>query len=98
MDPRRREEIAAAVAAYNRANPTARLPHSAARLLAVMFAESDICRLSQLDLVTRGFGGGLSKVLRALVEAGFMTKQAGGGRGPDTYRLNPPSPPMGGRP
>ena len=73
----RREAINAAVEAHNQANPTARLPRSAARLLGVMFADSDICRLSQLDLVTRGFGGTLSKVLRALVDAGFMSRQAG---------------------
>ena len=47
----RREAIFAAVEAYNRATPTARLPRSAARLLGVMFAEADVCRLSQQDLM-----------------------------------------------
>ena len=94
----RREALFAAVEAYNRANPTARLPRSAARLLGIMFAEADVCRLSQLELGARGFGGTLFKVLRALVEAGFMTKQAGAARYPDTYRLTLPSPPMGTRP
>ena len=63
-----------------------------------MFAETDVCRLSQLDLSARGFGGTLPKVLRALVDAGFMTKQAGAARVPDTYRLTLPSPPMGPQP
>jgi hypothetical protein len=55
-----------------------------------MFAEADVCRLSQQDLMARGFGGTLHKVLRALVEAGFMTKQTSAARFPDTYRLNSP--------
>jgi hypothetical protein len=90
MSSNRRDEITAAVEAYNQANPTARLPRSAARLLGVMFAEADVCRLSQQDLMARGFGGTLFKVLHALVDAGFMTKQAGAARFPDTYRLNSP--------
>ena len=98
MPPNRRDEIAAAVEAYNRANPTARLPRRAAQLLAVMFAEADVCRLSQHDLIARGFGGTLPRVLRALVAAGFMSRQTGTSRVPDTYRLNPPSPPTGVQP
>ena len=37
IDQRRRDEIAAAVAAYDRDHPDAPLPRNAARLLAVMF-------------------------------------------------------------
>jgi hypothetical protein len=87
MDPRRREEIAAAVEAWNQDHPTARLPRRAAQLLAVMFAEADVCQLSHQDLAARGFGGALPKTLRALVAAGFMSRQAGAGSVPDTYRL-----------
>ena len=45
----RREAVFAAVEAYNRTHPAARLPRPAARLLAVMFATEDVCCLSQQD-------------------------------------------------
>ena len=57
------------------------------RLLAVMFATEDVCCLSQQALVAEGFGKSLPEVLRALVEAGFVSRQAGTSRIPDTYRL-----------
>ena len=37
--------------------------------------------------MARGSATSLPKVLRALVEAGFMSKQAGTSRVPDSYRL-----------
>ena len=37
--------------------------------------------------MAEGFGNSLRRVLRALIEAGFMSKQAGTSRVPDTYRL-----------
>jgi hypothetical protein len=83
----RREAVFAAVEAYNRAHHAAPLPRPAARLLAVMFATEDVCSLSQQALVAAGFGKSLPGVLRALVEAGFVSKQAGTSRIPDTYRL-----------
>ena len=83
----RRETVFAAVEAYNRTHPAARLPRPAARLLAVMFATEDVCSLSQGTLKAEGFGDTLPKVLRALVEAGFVSRQAGTSRIPDTYRL-----------
>ena len=52
-----------------------------------MFADQDVCCLSQEALAAEGFGNSLRRVLRALVEAGFMSKQAGTSRVPDTYRL-----------
>jgi hypothetical protein len=55
-----------------------RLPPSA-RLLAVMFADQDVWCLSQEALAAAGFGNSLRRVLRALVEAGFISKQAGAG-------------------
>jgi hypothetical protein len=81
----RRETVFAAVEAYNRAHPAA--PRPAARLLAVMFATEDVCSLSQQALVADGFGKSLTKVLRALVEAGLVSRQVGTSRVPDTYRL-----------
>ena len=83
----RRDAIIAAVEAHNRTHPAARLPRPAARLLAVMFATEDVCCLSQQALVAEGFGKSLPGVLRALVEAGFMSRQRGAARVPDTYRL-----------
>jgi hypothetical protein len=81
----RRDAIIAAVEAYNRTHSP--LPRPSARLLAVMFADQDVCCLSQEALAAQGFGNSLRRVLRALVEAGFMSKQAGSARVPDTYRL-----------
>jgi hypothetical protein len=83
----RREAVFAAVEAHNRAHPTAPLPRSAARLLAVMFPTEDVCFASQETLRAEGFGHTLPKVLRALVEAGFVSREAGTSRIPDTYRL-----------
>jgi hypothetical protein len=83
----RRDAFSIAVETYNRAHPEARLPRPAARLLAVMFAAEDVCCLSQQALMAEGFGDSLRRVLRALIEAGFMSKQAGTSRVPDSYRL-----------
>ncbi len=83
----RRDAIIAAVEAHNLAHPAARLPRPAARLLAVMFASEDVCCVSQETLKSQGFGDTLPKVLRALVDAGFMSRAAGTSRIPDTYRL-----------
>ena len=52
-----------------------------------MFADQDVCCLSQQALMAEGFGDSLRRVLRALIEAGFMSKQAGTSRVPDSYRL-----------
>ena len=43
--------------------------------------------MSQQALVAEGFGKSLPVVLRALVEAGLVSRQAGTSRIPDTYRL-----------
>ena len=55
-DLRRRDDIAAAVAAYDGANPNAPLPRNAARLLAVMFPSEDVCQQSPEAIVAEGFG------------------------------------------
>jgi hypothetical protein len=83
----RRDAINAAVEAHNRTHPAAPLPRPAARLLAVMFPTEDVCCVSQETLRAEGFGKTLPRVLRALVEAGFMSRQAGATRVPDTYWL-----------
>ena len=68
-------------------HPAAPLPRPSARLLAVMFATEDVCCLSQQALAAEGFGKTLPEVLRALVEAGLVSRQTGTSRIPDTYRL-----------
>ena len=108
IDPRRRDDIVAAVAAYNRAHPSAPLPRNAARLLAVMFATEDVCQRSLEDTGGRGVRPKtLPAVLRRLVEAGFLSQAARArSRVPDTYRLHlppvqchePPPPREGVRP
>jgi hypothetical protein len=88
---RRRDDIAAAVAAYDRDHPDAPLPRNAARLLAVMFSDRDECSRSLADLIGEGFGRNiLPKLLRSLVEAGLLSKQRGSGAVPDVYRLHLP--------
>lgn len=94
----RRDTFTAIVDAYNRAHSQAKLPRSAARLLAVMFSDQDECSRSLEDLAATGFGkNGLPKALRALVEAGFIAKQPSAlgrqqrGSPPTTYRLHLPS-------
>jgi hypothetical protein len=85
----RREAITAAVNAYNRTHPKAPLPRPAARLLAVMFADGEVCCRSQETLAGEGFDRKmLPKLLRRLVEAGLLLKQAAGtSRITDEYRL-----------
>jgi hypothetical protein len=90
-DLRRRDEIAAAVAAYDSANPSAPLPRHAALLLAVMFPSEDVCQRSLQDLAGEGFDRKrLPAALKRLVEAGLLSRQPGSGVVPDTYRLHLP--------
>jgi hypothetical protein len=87
----RREAIFAAVEAHNRTYPASPLPRPAARLLAVIFDTEDVCCLSQETLKAQGFGKALPGLLRALVDAGIVSRQAGASRIPDTYRLRLPA-------
>ena len=88
----RREAILAAVETHNQANPETPLPRQAARLLTVMFSDWDECSRSQEDLRAEGFGKAvLPKLLTALLEAGFLSRQRSTSRIPDTYRLHLPA-------
>ena len=97
--PSRRAAIFAAVEAHNRAHPGAKLPRSAALLLAVTFADDDVCCVSQQTLRAQGFGNTVASVLRALVAAGLMSRQEVAaspdrhqrGAPPHTYRLRLPT-------
>jgi hypothetical protein len=91
INERRRDDIATAVAAYDSANPETPLPRNAARRLAVMFPAEDVCQRSLDDLARAGFDRReVSRMLRHLLEAGFLSKQLGSGRAPNTYRLHLP--------
>jgi hypothetical protein len=90
IDPCRRDDIVAAVAAYDRDHPDAPLPRNAALLLAVMFPSEDVCQRSQGAIVAEGFSRDrLPAMLRRLVEAGFLSRHRVP-RVPDTYRLHLP--------
>jgi hypothetical protein len=73
----RKRDIEAAVAAYNATDPEALLPPEVARLLAVMFRRDSVCQRSLDDLAAEGFDRrSVSRLLRALVEAGFLVEGA----------------------
>ena len=91
IDPRRRDDIVAAVAAYDRANPETRLPRNAAHLLAAMFASDDVCQRSLEDIAAEGFARSrLPALLQRLVEVGLLSLERGSARAPNTYRLHLP--------
>ena len=90
-DPHRRDDIVAAVAAYDRANPETRLPRNTARLLAALFASEDVCQRSLEDIAAEGFARNrLSVLLRRLVGVGLLSLERGSAREPNTYRLHLP--------
>ena len=90
IDLRRRDDIAAAVAAYDSANPSAPLLRNAAQLLAVMFPAEDVCQRSQVAIAAEGFSRArLPAMLRRLVEAGFLSRHRVA-KVPDTYLLHLP--------
>jgi hypothetical protein len=92
IDQHRRDEIAAAVAAYNQANLREPLPRYATRLLVTMFPNSSVCRRSLEELVAEGFPKrALLGTLRRLEAAGFLSRQLGTAAIPDTCRLHLPT-------
>ena len=91
-DPRRRDDIVAAVAAHDSAHPSAPLPRNTARLLAAMFASNDVFQRSLEDIAAEGFARhGLPALLRRLVEVGLLALERGSAREPNTYRLHLPT-------
>jgi hypothetical protein len=83
----RRDEIEAAVAAYDHAADEP-LPRNAARLLTVMFPAEDVCQRSLETLVAEGFNRNtLPAMLRRLEAMGFLSRQRGSAAIADTYRL-----------
>ena len=91
IDQRRREEIAAAVDAYDSANPLSPLPRNAAPLLIAMFPIEDVCQHSLDNIAAGGFNRkNLNASLKRLMAGGFLSRTSGSGRVPDTYRLHLP--------
>jgi hypothetical protein len=87
----RRDEITAAVTAYNQANLLAPLPRNATRLLALMFPDSDVCQLSLDAIAAQGFSRRhLPATLNRLVRLGFLTWETGIGGASHTFRLHLP--------
>ena len=87
----RRTEIEAAIAAHNASDREPHLAPSAGRLLAVMFRRSSVCQRSLRDLAAEGFDErAVPRLLRALVEAGFLSKEQGTSHVPNTYTLHLP--------
>ena len=88
----RKEEIEAAVAAYNSADRERFvLPPETARLLAVMFPRDTVCRCSVRSLATTGGfdRSAVRKLLISLAAAGFLTKEGPSGA-IATYHLHLP--------
>ena len=87
----RRREIEAAIAAHNATDREPGLPPAAVRLLATMFRHADVCQRSLDDLAAEGIDRrAVSRLLRALVEAGSLSKEDSLGRVPNIYHLHLP--------
>ena len=86
----RRTDIEAAIAAHNDTDPEALLPPAAARLLIAMFPRREVCQRSLDDLARAGFDRRtLPRLLRSLVDAGFLSQELSRGF-PRAYRLHLP--------
>jgi hypothetical protein len=78
VDPHRRDDIVAAVAAHDSVNPRP-LPRNAARLLAVMFPSEDVCQRSQEAIAAEGFSlDRLPAMLRRLGRSRLPVAAPGG--------------------
>jgi hypothetical protein len=88
----RKRDIEAAIAAYNDTDPEALLPPEAGRLLTVMFPQRSVCQPRLDDLAAEGFDRRtLPRLLRALVDAGVLSKELRRGVGvTNIYRLHLP--------
>ena len=88
----RRREIEAVIMAYNATDPDMLLPPEAVQLLTAMFPRGDVCQRS-LPHLTAASGDGMKRVarlLRLLVDAGFLSKEESLGRVANVYRLHLP--------
>jgi hypothetical protein len=91
IDQRRRDGIAAAVAAYDSANPEARLPRSTVPLLAAMFPIEDMCSAVCRTLLRKALTErGWLRTCGASRKPGFCPEHQAQGSWPDTYQLQLP--------
>ena len=89
--PSRRDDIEAAIAAYERANPLTPLPRNAAPLLTALFTDGDVYRGSLDDVAALGFSRKhLPATLKRLAKAGFLSREFDAASAPDTYRQHLP--------
>jgi hypothetical protein len=89
----RKRDIEAAVAAHNATDGPKQLPlpPEAARLLTVMFPRHSVCECSLGDLVAKGFDERTARLLlRALGDAGFLSKEVNRRGLIATYHLHLP--------
>jgi hypothetical protein len=90
----RKRDIEAAIAAHNSStdSKTPLLPPTAVQLLAVMFRRSSVCQRRLDDLTAEGFDRTtLRRLLRALIEAGLLSRERGPGlSGVNVYQLHLP--------
>ena len=89
----RKRDIEAAVAAHNATDGPKQtlLPPEAASLLFVMFPRRSVCQRRLDDLAAEGFDRrALPRLLRALIDAGFLSKEPSQGPIIGTYRLHLP--------
>ena len=90
--PSRRDEIAAAIEAHNRDDrERLLLPPDAARLLAIMFPTDTVYRRSVASLQAEGFTKRtLARLLKRLIDTGFLSKEPGQQGVISTYHLRLP--------
>jgi hypothetical protein len=89
----RKRDIEAAIAAHNATDGLKQtlLPPEAARLLAVMFPRRSVCECSLGDLVAKEFDERTTRLLlRALADAGFLSKEVNRRGLIATYQLHLP--------
>ena len=89
----RKRDLEAAIAAHNATDGQKQtlLPPEAARLLTVMFPRRSVCQRRLDDLADEGFDRrSLPRLLRALIDAGFLSKEPSHGPIISTYRLHLP--------
>jgi DNA-binding IclR family transcriptional regulator len=92
----RKKDIEAAIAAHNATDGPRQtlLPPEAVRLLTVMFPKIGVCQPRLDDLAAKGFDRRtLPRLLRALIDAGFLSKKEvrRGATGLYCLRLPPPA-------
>jgi hypothetical protein len=90
-DRPRRDDIDAAVAAYNRTTGELLLSLDAVRLLTTMFRGDDLCQRSLRSFRAEGINENtIRRLLPVLIAAGFVSKESAGRGVLSTYRLHLP--------